>query len=539
MHPKKSQNKKTFKKIISEIVIDDIDLNDPDKYINKLKEIIDIKQYRFKFKIILTNKFNKPNTYDVIEVYYHNPVEVILTENNLNLFYNDLLNNLKAWIDGFQKKGSGFVFEKILSSNIKQYEYNFQKASSYIPLQFKSHSVIHIKNEKDNKCFLWCILAKLYPANNNKQRISNYKPYEDKINMKGIEYPVRIKDIPKVEKQNSNLSINVFALERQTDKQSLYPVYLSNDNENEKKIIDLLFIESNENTHYCLIKDLNSFRCDKNNHKQYICRICMQGFKREITLKRHKEICLNHNYCNSILPKIDKNIKEFKNFHFCEELPFVIYCDFEANNIPIETTQPNPNESYINRISKQEINSFGMYIKSNHQDIIKSQYFSYNGNDAKEKFIKKILSIYNKITYETYKRKDDRPILSKQEEEEFQEATHCYICEKEFEELTECPKCNETFLEDDLYCYNCEKQYKREHKIRVHNHFTKHYRIAACQSCNTKEGKSSKLIPVFFHNGSKYNFHFIIEELVKNEDDYNKVSVLSKSSEDYIAIEYG
>ena len=105
--------------------------------------------------------------------------------------------------------------------------------------------------------------------------------------MKGIEYPVRIKDIPKVEKQNNNLSINVFALEKQTDKQSLYPVYVSNHNENEKKItIDLLFIESNENTHYCLIKDLDSFRYDKNNNKQYTCRICMQGFQREITLKK-------------------------------------------------------------------------------------------------------------------------------------------------------------------------------------------------------------------------------------------------------------
>ena len=362
MHPTKSQKKKTFKNVISEIVIDDIDLNDPDRYINKLKGLIDIKQYPFKFKIILTNTFNKPNAYDIIEVHYQHPAEVILTENNLTAFYNDLLNNLKAWIDGFQEKGSGFVFERILSSNIKQYEYNFQKASSYIPLQFKSRNIINVQNTKDNKCFLWCILAKLYPANRDKERITKYKPYEDKINMKGIEYPVRIKDIPKVEKQNNNLSINVFALEKQTDKQSLYPVYVSNhnknynenDNENEKKqTIDLLFIENHENTHYCLIKDLNSFRYDKNNHKQYTCRRCMQGFQKEITLKKHKEICLNHNYCNSILPKIDKNIEEFKNFHFCEKLPFVIYCDFEANNIPIETTQPNPNESYINRIFKQ------------------------------------------------------------------------------------------------------------------------------------------------------------------------------------------
>ncbi|CAC5377381.1 unnamed protein product [Mytilus coruscus] len=54
-----------------------------------------------------------------------------------------------------------------------------------------------------------------------------------------------------------------------------------------------------------------------------------------------------------------------------------------------------------------------------------------------------------------------------------------------------------------------------------------------------KEGKATKLIPVFFHNGSNYDFHFLIEELMKHEDEYNKVKLLSKNSENYISIDYG
>ena len=76
-------------------------------------------------------------------------------------------------------------------------------------------------------------------------------------------------------------------------------------------------------------------------------------------------------------------------------------------------------------------------------------------------------------------------------------------------------------------------------KIRKHNHFNGKYRGAACQSCNTNEGKASKIIPVFFHNGSGYNFHFIVTELLRYEDQYNKVDVLSKTSEEYISITYG
>jgi hypothetical protein len=75
--------------------------------------------------------------------------------------------------------------------------------------------------------------------------------------------------------------------------------------------------------------------------------------------------------------------------------------------------------------------------------------------------------------------------------------------------------------------------------LREHNHLTGQYRGAACQSCNSKEGKSSKIIPVFFHNGSNYDFHFIIEELMKYEDEYNKVTILAKNSEEYISMEYG
>ncbi|CAC5356779.1 unnamed protein product [Mytilus coruscus] len=83
------------------------------------------------------------------------------------------------------------------------------------------------------------------------------------------------------------------------------------------------------------------------------------------------------------------------------------------------------------------------------------------------------------------------------------------------------------------------EKFEENNKVREHDHLSGKYRGAACQSCNTKEGKATKLIPVFFHNGSNYDFHFLIEELMKKEDKYNKVKLLSKNSENYISIDYG
>ena len=501
--------KKSFKDLITETTIDDIEENNATKYINLLKDKIVINQFPLKIKIIITSEFTTPMAFDRIESHYSHPVKAVLTQNNLSTFYNNLLDKFKAWVDKFQERGSGFVFDGIKSVKVKLYKYEYQRASSYIPLQFKSSNIINVQNKKDNKCFLWSILASLFPANKDKQRVTKYKEYENEINMKGIEYPVSIKDIPKVEKQN-NLSINVFALEDQTNKQSLHPVYISN--VESKNVIDLLYIESNENTHYCLIKNLNSFMCDKNRNKSFICRNCLQGFQREETLIKHKKICYDNEHCKTIMPKPGKNILKFNNHHFKNRLPFVIYCDFEAYNIPMQSCTPDPNKSYIKPISKQEINSYGMYVHSDYPEIYKPQYFSYVGDDAVEKYVEKVMKIFKEITYKIYLNEKKKPILNNHEEDEFQEATGCYICGEEF---------------------------KESEKVREHNHLSGTYRGAACQSCNTKEGKATKLIPVFFHNGSNYDFHFLIEELMKYEDEYNKVKLLSKNSENYISIDYG
>ena len=51
-------------------------------------------------------------------------------------------------------------------------------------------------------------------------------------------------------------------------------------------------------------------------------------------------------------------------------------------------------------------------------------------------------------------------------------------------------------------------------KVKDHCHFTGKYRGAAHCICNLRY-KTPKEIPVVFHNGSTYDYHFIIKELAK------------------------
>ena len=115
--------------------------------------------------------------------------------------------------------------------------------------------------------------------------------------MQNIEYPVKIKDISKFESQNSQISINVFALQKSDDVlvNNLYPLYTTNC-KNRPFEIDLLYLEKDCITHFYLINDLGSLLNQNKNHA-YICKNCMQIFSTQQALNNHQVICLNHNYC--------------------------------------------------------------------------------------------------------------------------------------------------------------------------------------------------------------------------------------------------
>ena len=51
-------------------------------------------------------------------------------------------------------------------------------------------------------------------------------------------------------------------------------------------------------------------------------------------------------------------------------LPIAIYADFEATYLKIQTVQPSNEASYNQNISKQEVNRFGIYIRSDYKNLI-------------------------------------------------------------------------------------------------------------------------------------------------------------------------
>ena len=73
---------------------------------------------------------------------------------------------------------------------------------------------------------------------------------------------------------------------------------------------------------------------------------------------------------------------------------------------------------------------------------------------------------------------------------------------------------------------------QKYHKVRDHCHYTEWYRGAAHSICNLK-CRAPKKIPITFHNGSNYDYNFIMKELV--EEFEKQFNCLEENAERNIA----
>ena len=105
-------------------------------------------------------------------------------------------------------------------------------------------------------------------------------------------------------------------------------------------------------------------------------------------------------------------------------------------------------------------------------------------------------------------------LLTDKENKSYEKQNVCYICKKQFRT-------------DE----NDENAFKLYHKVRDHCHYTRTFRRAAHSVCNLRY-KTPKEIPVVFHNGSTYDYHFIINQLAK--DFYDHLECLRENTEKYI-----
>ena len=411
-------------------------------------------------------------------------------------------------ISKYQKVGTGWYFKEVIRLEIHTVDYKpMRGGSSYIPLPdwiMRKKAIVSIRNT-DNKCFLWSVLRYLYPREKNDCRLGDLKKHENKLNTKGINFPVKIKDITKFESLSPDLpGINVFSV---NDNKKFYPLKMAN--KDPEKTIDLFYFEKEGKSHYSLIKNFSRlFRSQittRTNEPIHICKRCFTHFTKKELLSKHIEYCSSNETAAVKMPPRQTFLK-FENFNKQFPIPFVIYAHFECFTKPMSNCSPNPEDSYSYNYQKHEPSGFCFYIKGINPDI-KFKPIIYTkknqDNDIAYIFVNKLEKVTNKIYEDFYMRAKSIEITLKQYKE-YNKSDICHICKKKL-------------LPEDKVCDHC--------------HFTGQYRGPAHRNCNL-QCRKPMIIPVIFHNLQGYDAHLFIKQLSKIRGDF---TCIPSTEEKYIS----
>ena len=292
---------------------------------------------------------------------FNSEVERVMEDTDLDELYDKMMRECLEKMDKFQKKGSGWRFEEVVSININVDPFNPMRAGSYFTLPRKlalKKAIINVQNE-DNECFKWAVTSAVFKREKKPHRLdAEMRRNAARLDWDGIKFPTSLQQISKFEKQNP-YSINVFGWTGT----SVYSLRISK-HENEQ-CINLLLLENKKNQHYCWIKDMSRLCASQyNSHKgkRFFCKYCCNSFASNETLENHVEYCSKQKAVKVVMPRKGGKL-QFKNFHRKMRVPFVVYADFECFTRPISTCSQSDEHSYTKQYQKHKPCGYSYLIK--------------------------------------------------------------------------------------------------------------------------------------------------------------------------------
>ncbi|XP_050063220.1 LOW QUALITY PROTEIN: uncharacterized protein LOC126552543 [Aphis gossypii] len=336
-----------------------------------------VQKHAIKFNLKLEATYNRPNVPNSSEnrAFKTSAVE-IYPDSDIRTIVEIAYMKLMKEKDEYMGRGSGFTLESIDGLLLAVYKYTPMGGASYIELPAyidRKRATVNPQN-LDQQCFKWAILARHVTGTAVCRVGENYMQHEDKYNFDCITFPTPLSDIPKFEKNNINVSINVYGLDKkfQIPKLPRYEVYpLRVVDEEKPNHFDLLLITDGDNSHYTYISNFSRLiRKQKTGHdgRVVFCKRCFTSFdnrnlKYKLSgheaLNQHKLICGAH---KPILPEMPKECDsiEFKAWKKTQRHPFVIYADFEA--LLVKTEEKKGESTTI--IQRHEAMSYGFLVKA-------------------------------------------------------------------------------------------------------------------------------------------------------------------------------
>ena len=436
-----------------------------------------------------------------------NNVEIMVgseTDEIIKDLFESFLQNYQEGLEE-SMRGSEFVYDSIDVLYYTLNKVSLSRGGSYIDSAkwLKNKKATINPKDKDDKCFQYALTVALNfeKIKKDPQRIPKIKPFVDQYNWNEIDFPSHGKDWKKFKSSNKSNALNILYVPHNTKK--IRHAYKSKYNLTCETQIILLMITDDEKWHYLAVKSLSAlFReITGNNHGDFYCLSCFQSYTTENKLKKHKKVCENHNYCYVEMPEKYKEILKYNQGEKSMKDPFIIYADSECLLEKTNTFHNNPEKSSTTKINKHTPSGYSLFTHCSF-DTTKNKLDYYRGKNRMKKFCLDLKEHATKII--NYEKKEMIP-LTKKEEKKHNKQEACHICKKRF------PTNDNNKID--------------------HCHYTGKYRGAAHDICNLRY-EIPKEIPVVFHNGSTYDYHFIIKELAEEFEE--EFECLGENTEKYI-----
>ena len=452
-------------------------------------------------------------------------------------------------VDEFINNGSSWVFEKPIAFDIEiaatrpLFIGSSQVLSEGQPIRCDLTTIPNHKNLVDipsrrNDCFLncvaWFLLNKSERANKGLLR-RHCKKIISNFNTDKMSFPVRERDIERFVRKNSNFDLNINVLFFSQGK--IYPhlTGIGGGSVNANLLMVPLSLGNGNRTdgnesedkfffHFLVINNLDRFLSKsypkigkkKSYENKYFCVNCLNSFSQKIARDAHLANCSKNKGIIEKVPKVGENKIFFSKFQNCFKQDLIGYLDFECELSQIEDRCANCNTlrckcdlSYTRKEHVQKPICFSFIILNREGEILHEQ--TYAGNKAGEKFLDTLLELEDAWikphlnTYEPMKPLNDSEVL------EFNTSEVCYMCSGSFTTT--------------------------DYKVRDHDHQNGKFLGAAHNSCNLKRRKQRHL-KIFLHNGSKYDFHFLVKALVRGGDAIKNLYVLPFNMEQFRMIKF-
>lgn len=371
---------------------------------------------------------------------------------------------------------------------------------SFVELPYyikKSQCIINIKN-KDNKCFLWSILAHLYPQESNANRVTKYKKYEKILDTSNVKWPMCANQFDSFSLINK-INFTVFEIQGGDDVDSkdkrLIVLYKQYDEfVKQEPIINILLYKG----HYMYIKNLSGLvKCMLQTNKSvYACNHCGESYY--YTINAFEKHLLNCPYFEDkkIYKLHDGGKIKFENHYKSLPIPSCIYADFESILEPITKLDVN-NQDNSTKLTKHIPCAVGM-ASWDGSSLNEYYYIGKNGQDCIDKFLDKLVDSGTKMAYRFNTYNLLKLVKSKEKE--------CCICKRKIE---------------NGHSYRIESTVNINDVIGSGHEF-----------CRRNYFGQIRQIPVLFHNLKNYDAHLFIDSLSKR---FKDLSCIPITKEKYIS----